>query len=227
MSYMKEDLEIGEITENKIKIEIEIPESMAAKIFNLGSTPTEFFKEVINKIQNSKDLSKWIANETALDKQMCMSSGNTKQKSTSASFHIKSPKKLVFGGRRFYLKEWTKNGFEHYMDFLVKSRQKNKDLLLLLEAYVKLGPIPRSIDLQREIGIINDETWFKEFRATKARLTIYAKKMGIQTCFYRAQGNGKDRFHPMDPDVHKWLLEWTEENKGFLDISNPKRNGGD
>lgn len=198
------------LDENKIKIEIEIPETLAARIFSAGTTPTEFFKELANRIQNSDDISEWISSYP----------------DTTVTKSENKRRIIAFKDKRTHLKEWTQPDFNKYMNFLFKSKQKNLDIILLLGTYVKLGPLPKSIDIQREIGITENEIWFREFRAMKARLTIYAKKMGFQSFFQRAQGMGRKRFHPIDSDIHKWLMEWAQEHKSFLGLSEIEQKGG-
>lgn len=84
----------------------------------------------------------------------------------------------------------------------------------LLYAYSDLDPNPTAATLREACGFDAipgyDRIWEQEFRLAKRRVGDMARSRHRAAIFLPPTGNGDDRVHPMQPEVHAWLRAWTE-----------------
>ncbi|WP_419862076.1 hypothetical protein [Candidatus Palauibacter sp.] len=87
----------------------------------------------------------------------------------------------------------------------------------LLGAYVRLGAMPSSDGMRRLCGFADETTWQQALRVSKQRLTLEARRVNAPPLFPRAKsGSEGQRFHPIEPNVFRWLVEWGKQRAGEL-----------
>lgn len=105
---------------------------------------------------------------------------------------------------------WTKESFFAFLE-VVSSIRDLEWSMALLNAYLELGPLPSSEDLQAMCGFDQEYAWHQELRIAKQRLTLQARQMGAPPLFPRAKtAVGGTRLHPIEPRLFPWLKEWAE-----------------
>src|SRR2546428_6319857 len=81
---------------------------------------------------------------------------------------------------------WSPQSFARFLD-TIRARNDFESPIRLLHAYTKLGPSPTSAELKEMCGFNDENKWQLELRAAKARLTIFARRMGHPPLFIRPQ----------------------------------------
>jgi hypothetical protein len=104
---------------------------------------------------------------------------------------------------------WSKARFFDFLE-VVSSIEDLEWSLALLNAYLRLGPMPKGEDLKALCGFEDDSTWHQELRVAKQRLTLQARRMNAPGLFPRAKTAGKQRLHPIEPELFPWLREWSQ-----------------
>lgn len=200
-----------------IRLDVSLSEESAARLFRARLSPTEFVEFVLREIS----VDEWISLFESKHKVESVPAADVptgKASVSSLSRRVTTPPE----GRHLWVEAdgtvrgspWTRTGFMQFMDVVVASKDFESPLRLL-DAYTTVGPSPTSAELRTTCGIADENQWQQELRAAKARLTIFARRMGHPSLFPRAQTTEKGRMHPIDPVLYSWLVEWSQGNHGL------------
>lgn len=103
---------------------------------------------------------------------------------------------------------WSKSTFFDFLE-VATSVSDLEWSMALLAAYLRLGPMPTSEQLQELCGFSRDHAWQQELRVAKQRLTLSARRMDAPPLFPRAKSTPEgERLHPIEPRLFPWLREW-------------------
>lgn len=186
-------------TPRRLKLEVNVPEAWAMRAVQAGASPSELAEQIL----------------AATDPMTWRAGAGSRTEDVEAA----GPVAEAVGVHREPLpptyRAWTESEFNRYLNVSARALDFFEPLALL-SSYIKQGPTPTSAQL-KEMARFQDELhWQKALRAAKARLTIQARRMRLPTFFPRAQASDASRYHPMDPMVYGWLIEWNDENPGQL-----------
>lgn len=186
---------------HRLSLQVSVSEQWAAKAAQTGRSPTELAEAILESI----DPADWKGSAVA---PAPASQGNLGRQEFRNSSAYSAP---AGDASVPQLSGWSKVDFERYLAVATKMPDFFEPLALLA-AYVQLGPMPTSAQLQELCRFEYDLIWQKELRASKARLTIQARRMKLPTFFPRAQSSETSRYHPIEPAVYGWLLDWHRAN---------------
>lgn len=194
--------------ERKAKLEPAVTEEWLREVFGHGISPNEFAEWILRSV----DLEKWLSVYSAGGKaprHFVKDVGNTENHGRKHS--SRRPRASPDHPSSQHEKGWSRHLLFDFLEYA----SSNPDLewsVALLEAYVQLGPMPTSTELQALCGFEDDHAWQQELRIAKQKLTLQARKMGAPSLFPRAKtGSQGKRLHPIEPRVYTWLLEWVED----------------
>ena len=193
------------ISKDDYGLTVNISEELIESIIARGKKPKEILSNFLKRISSDINIEEIINYSEGKDRKLINKIKKEKEKLPKISYHNKN---------------WSYSFFEDYMERLLnqaKRRADIADLLSMLIAYADTSSRPNSEDLREARGFGPGELWFEELRTTKARLTIFAKHLGLPSFFLRAYGSGMDRKHPIDEKVYGFLLEWVSSNEEIAD----------
>ncbi len=195
----------GSVSKDNYRLSIDIPEELIESIIAKNKKPKKVLSDFIKRISSDLNIDEIIS--------------YSENKSNTVNKKAKNDKKQTT--KKTYInKNWSYSSFEDYMDRILNQAKRKADvadLLSMLIAYSETSSRPTSEDLREARGFGPGEMWFEELRTTKARLTIFAKHIGMPSFFLRAYGSGMDRKHPMDDKVYGFLLKWTSNNNHIVE----------
>ncbi len=197
----------------KLRLEPSVSEGWVRRVMMRGASPNHFAEFLLERA----DLETWLARY----EEVTPTRDSKEDRAAPVDRGHENVRRAAESRRPLEDEEgWSEDLF---FDFLEVTSQI-PDLewsIALLQAYLKLGPMPSSAELQALCSFDDDSVWHQQLRIAKQRLTLQARKMGAPALFPRAKtGVGGKRQHPIEPLLFPWLRKWAEtrgEGEGVVD----------
>lgn len=194
--------------ESALRLEPSVPEAWVREIVLAGYSPNEFATWVLKRGDLEELLSEYGATSPTR--------GHRRRINPDVATTSLGTADAPRASRDRWRLRWTRTAFSDFLD-LVSSIEDMAPSLRLLGAYVRLGAVPSSDGLRRLCGFDDEPTWQQALRVAKQRLTLEARRVNAPPLFPRAKsGPQGQRFHPIEPRLYGWLIEWGERRAGDL-----------
>ena len=183
-----------------IKIEVQIPEQCLHSLMQIDSSPSIAIRRLVIGHRNSSA-------HRGIGAGVPIADSSTDPKSEQSH------------------PVWDQDSFDRFILILMESMETREDIDELLSFLIAYGynesNKPTAIQLKnrmsKQIAESNPEIWNQHLRKCKARLTITAKNSGLPKPFGKPYGKSPNRKHPIDRDLHHFLIPWISGgNERFL-----------
>lgn len=192
--------------EPAVRLEPSVSEAWVREIILAGYSPNEFATWVLEQGDLEELLREYEATPPTRGRQRRINTDAQTASLEAADANSASRDRWRF--------DWTRTAFFDFLD-VVRSIEDMAPSLRLLGAYVRLGAVPSSDGLRRLCGFDDEPTWQQALRVAKQRLTLEARRVNAPPLFPRAKsGSQGQRFHPIEPRLYGWLIEWGERRAG-------------